>query len=139
MKELQIAAKTENLDTVFEFLDRELESCACNAKMQMQIRIAVEEIFTNISCYAYQETVGNATIQIETDKDAVTITIMDKGMPYNPLEKDDPDITLSAKERQIGGLGIFMAKNCMDHMEYAYRDESNILTLKKYLDTEKSN
>ena len=99
----------------------------------MQLDLAVEEIFVNIANYAYAPGKGNATVRVEVSGDPVTvsITFIDRGMPYDPLKKDDPDITLSASERGIGGLGIFMTKRIMDDIVYEYKDGQNILTLKK--------
>ena len=99
----------------------------------MQIDIAVEELFVNIAHYAYAPQVGHATVRVEIQPEplAVIITFIDKGMPSDPLAKEDPDVTLSAQERQIGGLGIFMVKKTMDAMTYEYRDQKNILKIKK--------
>ena len=104
-------------------------------KIQMQIDIAVEEIFVNIANYAYAPEIGTATVRVEVmgDPPSVDITFIDKGIPYDPLAKADPDVTLSAEERQIGGLGIFMVKKSMDDVKYAYLDGHNILTIKKGL------
>ncbi|MBR1742907.1 MAG: ATP-binding protein [Lachnospiraceae bacterium] len=133
MRELDIEAKTENLDQVLAFVDEELEKYECGMKTQMQIDIAVEEIFVNIAHYAYNPAVGKATIRIEVTDDTVSLTFIDNGIPYDPLAKEDPDITLSAEERQIGGLGIFMVKKSMDDVKYEYKDGSNILTFSKDL------
>ena len=133
MRELDIEAKTENLDQVLAFVDEELEKYECGMKTQMQIDIAVEEIFVNIAHYAYNPAVGKATIRIEVTEGIVSLTFIDNGVPYDPLAKEDPDITLSAEERQIGGLGIFMVKKSMDDVKYEYKDGSNILTFSKDL------
>ena len=135
-KELIIPAKLDALDQVLAFVDTELERHSCSMKAQMQIDIAVEEIYVNIAHYAYspgQEgdatircTVGGAPLQ-------VTIQFMDHGVPYNPLKKQDPDTTLSAEDRDIGGLGIFMVKKSMDNIEYEYKDGKNILTIGKQI------
>lgn len=133
--ELEIEALTDNLPKVLEFIDTKLEELECSMKAQMQIDIAVEEIFVNIANYAYAPEVGMATIRIEADESPTTvkITFIDKGVPYDPLKKDDPDVTLSVEERQIGGLGIFMVKKSMDDMLYEYKDGQNILTIVKQL------
>ena len=135
MDKLDILAKTENLDTVIDFVNRHLEGTDCPMKIQMQIDIAVEEIFVNIANYAYGSVEGSATVRVQTDaeKQMVDITFIDNGVPYDPFAKEDPDVTLSAAERQIGGLGIFMVKKSMDDVIYEYRDGHNILTLKKGL------
>ncbi len=136
VKELKVDAKRENLEEVLAFVDKELEIANCSMKTQMKIDVAVEEIFVNIANYAYAPETGSALIRIETQYDAnrVEITFHDWGMPYDPLAKPDPDITLSAAERQIGGLGIFMVKKSMDDMKYSYVDGQNVLTIVKYLD-----
>lgn len=135
MKELQIEARTEHLPQVLEFVDEQLEAVGCPMKIQMQIDIAVEEIFVNIAHYAYNPEIGTAMVRVEIldDPPTVDITFIDHGVPYDPLAKADPDITLSAEERQIGGLGIFMVKKSMDDITYDYRDGHNILTIKKGL------
>lgn len=135
MRELEIEAKTENLPEVLAFVDEQLEAADCSMKIQMQIDIAVEEIFVNIAHYAYSTETGSATVRVEImgEPPAVDITFIDGGVPYDPLAKADPDITLSAEEREIGGLGIFMVKKSMDDVVYKYLDGHNILTLKKGL------
>lgn len=135
MRELDIEAKVENLSAVLAFVDEQLEAADCSMKIQMQIDIAVEEIFVNIANYAYKPEVGGATVRVEIQPDppAVDITFIDHGIPYDPLAKADPDVTLSAEERQIGGLGIFMVKKSMDDVKYEYIDGHNILTIKKGL------
>ena len=135
MKELDIEALVDNLDKVMEFVDAELEDANCPMKIQMQIDLAVEEIFVNIANYAYDPETGPATVRVEVDPDgsAVRITFIDHGVPYDPLAKSDPDITQAADERQIGGLGISLVKKTMDDIRYEYVNGSNILTLKKNL------
>ena len=133
MKELNIAATVENIETVTDFVNEQLEALDCPMKAQMQIDIAIDELFGNIAHYAYNPEIGKATVRVEVVEDplAVVITFIDKGVPYDPLAKDDPDITLSAEERGIGGLGIFMVKKTMDEIAYEYKDGQNILTIKK--------
>ena len=135
MKELEIEALSENLPQVLAFVDEQLEAADCPMKIQIQIDIAVEEIFVNIAHYAYAPETGKAMVRIETlaDPPSVDITFIDNGVPYDPLAKADPNNTLSAEERQIGGLGIFMVKKSMDDVKYEYLDGHNILTLKKGL------
>lgn len=133
MKSLTVTASTNELDYILDFINKELEAHNCPMKVQMQIAIAVEEIFVNIANYAYHPVTGNATVccEIEDEPLAVTIQFLDSGKPYNPLAKNDPDTTLSAEERDIGGLGIFMVKKSMDDIRYEYKDEKNVLTIKK--------
>jgi len=133
MKKLTIDATVENLDEVLAFVDAELEAADCPLKTQMQIDVAVEEIFVNIAHYAYAPDTGKAVIGVAVTGDPAIakITFSDTGMPYNPMEKEDPDVTLSAEEREIGGLGIFMVKKSMDTMDYEYRNGQNLLTMTK--------
>ena len=132
-RELTLQAVTENLDQVLAFVEENVEEWECPLKVLMQVQIAVEEIYVNIAKYAYKTEAGEATIRVEVKGEPrqVCITFVDQGVPYDPLAKEDPDVTLSAEERQIGGLGIFMVKKSMDDVEYMYQDGSNILTIKK--------
>lgn len=136
MDQLTVEAKTENLEEVLGFVDRHLEAMDCSPKVSVQIDVAVEELFVNIAHYAYSPGTGDATIDVEILKDpaAIAITFTDRGKPFDPLAKEDPDITLSAEERQIGGLGIYMVKKSMDEVAYEYKDGQNILRIKKILD-----
>ena len=131
--ELELEAVTENLPEVHSFVDEQLEAADCPMKAQMQIGVAVEEIFVNIASYAYAPGRGKATVGVEVSREpvAVTITFVDHGVPYDPLSKEDPNISLSAEDREIGGLGIFLTKKIMDDVVYEYRDGQNVLTLKK--------
>ena len=131
--ELDIEATVENLAAVTAFVDERLEKVGCPMKAQMQIDVAVEEIFINIAKYAYHPETGRATVRVEVGDDPVQvrITFLDHGKPYDPLAKDDPDVTLAAEDRPIGGLGIFMVKQSMDDVKYEYKDGTNILTLTK--------
>ena len=133
MKELTLEAKVDSLPQVLAFVDEYLESLDCSMKVQMQIDVAVEEIYVNVASYAYAPKTGSVTITLETEDAprSVTITFTDSGIPYNPLSKEDPDVTLSAEERKIGGLGIYMVKKSMDSVDYRYIDGQNILTIQK--------
>ena len=135
MKKITIEAKRENLDKVLAFVDEQLDAADCDMRTQMQLDIAVEEIFVNIASYAYAPEIGNVVIgmQVHTENRMAEITFADSGIPYNPLEREDPDITLSAEDREIGGLGIFMVKKTMDEMRYDYRNGQNVLTIMKKL------
>jgi len=135
MKELTIAATVENIETVSDFVNEQLESLDCPMKAQMQIDIAIDELFGNIAHYAYNPEIGKATVRVEVVEDplSVVITFIDNGVPYDPLAKADPDTTLSAEERDIGGLGIYMVKKSMDEITYEYKSGQNILTIKKNL------
>ena len=133
MKELTINATVENIPVVTAFVDEQLEAFDCPMKAQMQIDIAIDELFSNIAYYAYNPDVGPATVRVEVVEDpmAVVITFIDNGVPYDPLAREDPDTTLSAEERDLGGLGIYMVKKSMDEVTYEYKDGQNILRIKK--------
>ena len=135
MKELTVEAKTTNIEAVTDFVNEQLEALDCPMKAQMQIDIAIDELFGNIAHYAYNPEIGKATVRVEVTEDplAVVITFIDNGVPYDPLAKADPDTTLSAEEREIGGLGIYMVKKSMDEIAYEYKDGQNILAIKKNL------
>lgn len=133
MAEMIISAKTECLDEVLEFVEGQLEGYDCPVKTKVQLAVAVEEIFVNIARYAYEKDGGTAAIRVEVEGEPIQIavTFSDGGIPYNPLSRDAPDITLSAEERGIGGLGIYLVKKSMDDIIYEYRDGKNVLTIKK--------
>ena len=135
MKELNVDAVVANIPAVTEFVDRQLEELDCPMKAQMQIDVAIDEIFANIASYAYNPDVGPATVRVEVSEDplAVIITFIDNGVAFDPLKSEDPDTTLKLEERKIGGLGIFMVKKTMDSISYEYKDGQNILTIKKNL------
>ena len=125
-------ADVKNLSEVLEFIDSFLESVNCSPKAQMQIDTSVEEIFVNIASYAYPEGKGTADIDIYlTNNNTVCIELTDSGKPFNPLANVDPDTSLTASERKIGGLGIFMVKKMMDKVEYVRHDNCNKLYLYK--------
>lgn len=129
--EITVEAKIENVTKVTEFVEGKLEKADCPVKVVTQMSIAIDEIFSNIAYYAYENGEGNATIGVLTEKSKAVVTFIDSGKEYNPLKKPDPDVTLSADEREIGGLGIFMVKKSMDDMIYEYRDGKNILKIVK--------
>lgn len=133
MQELTISATVENIPIVTQFVDEQLETMNCSMKAQMQIDIAIDELFGNIAHYAYRPDVGPATVRVEVVEEpiAVIITFIDQGVPYDPLKNRDPDTMLSAEEREIGGLGIYMVKKSMDEISYEYQDGQNILKIKK--------
>ena len=133
MTELIVEAKLDNLAQVLQFVDSRLEEEDCPIGVQMKIDVAVEELFVNIASYAYAPGSGSATVRMEVEEDpkTVVITFVDCGVPYDPLAKEDPDVTLSINDREIGGLGIFMVKKSMDDMIYAYENGQNILTIRK--------
>ena len=135
MKEITVDATIENMNTVTAFVDDFLDQIACPMKSKIQINIVIDEIFGNICHYAYKDSVGTVTVRVESGNTpkAVFLTFTDNGIPYNPLETEDPDITLSSEERKIGGLGIYLVKKNMDEMKYEYLNQQNRLWMEKRL------
>ncbi len=130
MKTLTLPAKIENIDTVVDFINAELEQADCSVKVITQLDIVIDEIFGNIAKYAYPDKEGDAIVQIYCGED-IEITFIDSGIPFNPLEHEDPDITGSAEERDIGGLGVFISKKLTDSAVYTYENHQNRLTIHK--------
>ena len=126
-------AKAEALSDVLGFVEQMMESFECPMKIQTAVCIAIEEVFVNVAHYAYGDGEGNVTLGIGFDEEtrAITFRMADRGIPFDPLKKPDPDITLSAEEREIGGLGIFITKKTMDSLSYVYENGENILTMMK--------
>lgn len=133
MKELTVEAVVENIPLATEFVNRQLEAFQCPVKARVQIDIAIDELFGNIALYAYHPEAGSVTVRVEVTEEplAVIIAFIDNGKPYDPLANQNPDTALSAEEREIGGLGIYMVKKSMDEVSYHYKDGQNILTIKK--------
>ena len=134
-EELVIEAVIDNLDDVNLFVHKSIEQFEVSKRTLMQLDVVVEEIFVNIASYAYSPNTGLVKIQLKTDIEplSISLTFIDSGVPYNPLEKSDPDVDLSADDRQIGGLGIFLTKNFVDDISYQFLDGRNILKIEKHL------
>ncbi len=133
LKKIRVAATRENLEKVTAFVESLLDERDCPMKARMQISLALEEMYINIANYAYAPAVGEMELHAEFDEAGkeLTLTLVDEGIPYDPLAKEDPDVTLSAEQRKIGGLGIYLVKKTMDTITYERRDGKNILTMKK--------
>ena len=133
--EITLHATIENVEKVTDFINAELDKLGCSSKAKAEIDVAIDELFSNIANYAYNPEIGKATVKFEVQDNpqAVVITFMDNGKPFDPLLKQDPNIALAAEDRDIGGLGIFMVKKTMDSVEYEYKDNHNILKIKKHL------
>lgn len=130
---LRIPAKLEGMDLILSFVSFLLDSHGCSLQARTQLRMAVEELYVNVTLYAYSDQDGWAEIRGSVKDGVATFVLIDGGRPFNPLEKDDPDIMLSGEERGIGGLGIFMVKTMVDEVEYEYLDNCNQLTLRKQI------
>jgi len=132
-EEKTFPANVNALSEVQGFFDNALEQLSCPIKTQLAISVVIEEVFVNIASYAYPKGGGNAVASFEFDPESRTATFefRDNGIPFDPLKQKEPDITLSAEERGIGGLGIFITRKTMDNVEYRYENSENILTMKK--------
>ncbi len=134
-KIITVEASMEYLDMVTSGVEAFLEAYSCPMKIVMKILLCVEELYANVVNYAYADKGGSCTIELNGDSNEacseVSIVIRDGGIPFDPLAKEDPDITLSADEREIGGLGIYMVKNIMDTVSYEYKQQENIVTMTK--------
>ncbi|MBR5277932.1 MAG: SpoIIE family protein phosphatase [Clostridia bacterium] len=126
-------AKTEELPNVIAFVEQALENAQCPLKTQTALCVAIEELFVNVANYAYPECIGDMNLSVSFNESSrvVTFCMRDKGIPFNPLKKADPNITLPADEREIGGLGIFITKKTMDTVAYAYENDENVLIMTK--------
>ena len=126
-------AKIDALSDVLGFAEQTLEDCGCPMKIQISVSVAIEEVFVNVASYAYGGGEGDVTLGIEFNEEnrSITFRMTDKGVPFDPLQNPDPDITLSADEREIGGLGIFITKKTMNEINYAYENGENVLTMVK--------
>jgi len=133
MKELKLKAIIDNIAPVTDWVNETLEQYDCPIKIQLQIDVAIDEIITNIASYAYGSQVGDFVVQadIQQEPRQIKLSFIDSGIPFDPLQKADPDTSLSAEERQIGGLGIYLVKKSMDEVRYEYADNHNVLTIVK--------
>lgn len=133
MKEIVLQAETKGIPVVTDWINRELETLNCPQKTIWLIDVAVDEILGNIAQYAYDDQAGFVTVRIEFDPGGrvISITFLDNAFPYNPLERKDPDISLSLEQREIGGLGVFLTKKIMDEINYQYINGQNVLRIQK--------
>lgn len=134
---MKFKAEINQIKEATDFIENILADAECSVKSKMQINIAVDEIFSNIVHYAYEKNDGEVTLKCIIENEKVKLKFLDTGKPYNPFEKEDPDTSLSAEERSIGGLGIYMVKKSMDKVEYEYKEGQNILTVEKALQSSK--
>jgi anti-sigma regulatory factor (Ser/Thr protein kinase) len=133
-----VKADINELDNVLEIIRDYLDSKSVSEKFKLGLEIALEEIFTNIINYSYEMGSDDNKIEIiynfKDNPSRIVIKIIDKGTPFNPLKHNDPDTTLNANDRDIGGLGIFLVKKNINNIDYEFKDNQNILTIEKILD-----
>jgi len=133
VKEWTFEATIDRIPWLTDQINELLEGLDCPMKAQMQIDVAIDEVMANIASYAYEQGTGEVTVRFdfETDTRRVAITFIDAGIPYDPVAKPDPDVTLTVQEREVGGLGIFLVKKTMDEVSYVRQDGCNVLTIFK--------
>lgn len=137
-EEIVLEAKAESILDVQDFVGKKLDLLSCATKIRKQIDVAIDELFGNIANYAYEGGEGKVVVGVKTDMEnqSIEISFKDWGVKFNPLETATPDVSLKARQRKIGGLGIFVVRNTMDDVSYEYKDGQNILTIKKELKNE---
>ena len=135
MESMTIAAKTEALDKVTDFVEEQLAPYDCPMRTLLQLRLAIEEIFVNIASYAYSPAEGDAEIRCEVLEEPLRVVIqfLDGGQPFDPLAREDADTSEEALMSREGGLGILLVKKTMDDVQYSYDGGKNILTIMKKL------
>ena len=135
MREKTVPTDTGEITALTDWVDEFLDEAGCPLKEKIRINVALDEVFSNIVKYAYDDGDGTAVVRLELEEDpkAVIITFSDSGKPYNPLDMPEPDVTRSAKQRKPGGLGIFLVKKTMDGLDYERRDGKNVLKIRKYI------
>lgn len=129
LEEIIVPAKVENYEQVRSWLSGICEKDNIPQANILKLELVLEELFLNVAQYAYKGKDGEIKLTFKKNFENLVLSIIDSGIPYNPLEKETPDITLSAEEREVGGLGIFMVKNTVDAMTYNYEDNQNIVTV----------
>ncbi len=132
-KKFSLKADKKNLDLLNNFFEEQFEQLNLPTELLFPIELSFEEIYVNICNYAYPDKTGKVDIEVFIDDNNIKIILIDKGLPYNPLTKEDPDTTLAIEDRQIGGLGIFLTKQYMDDFIYEYKNNQNINILIKKL------
>lgn len=135
-KSLRVKASVDSFDLVKDFMEQIVDEQGCDEQIKCQIMIAIEEVFINIASYAYEDKDGtidvNVTVETTGNK-PIYITFCDSGIPFDPLKVPDPDIHEDGMKRKIGGLGIFLLRQSMDHLDYSRTDGKNVLKIQHHL------
>ena len=136
MREMTVNATPEQIEQVVDFVNEQLDTLGCSDEVRIDVDVTVDELLGNIVQYAYGPQAGTVTVcvDVEMDPPSAVIPLLDSGVPFNPLAEERPNTTsLPAKERPLGGLGLFLVKELMDELTYCYRDDHNVLTVIKAL------
>lgn len=130
---ITLPATVENIGKITAFVEGRMEEKDCPLKQIMQVSMAVDEVMANVAMYAYAPGTGDVTVAVDFDDGSrtVSITFIDRGVAFDPLAKEDPDVTLPAEQRKIGGLGIFLVKKTMDDVAYRREGDKNVLCIRK--------
>ena len=134
MAEITVRAAPEQIDAVMDFVNRQLDVLSCPEETRVDLDVAVDELLSNIIRYAYGSETGTVTVRVETQLEpkALILTFLDQGAPFDPLAEERPDTTsLPARERPMGGLGLYLVRSLVDEITYARRDGQNVLTVHK--------
>ncbi|MGN0347872.1 MAG: ATP-binding protein [Lachnospiraceae bacterium] len=131
VENITVEASIDNMKSVLDLAENLLTEASCPLPVVTRFLLSIEEIYVNVASYAYGDSVGNCRVQYTLSDSSMAIDVWDSGIPFNPLEREDPDITLKAEDRKIGGLGIFMTKTMMDEITYEYKDGQNHIWMKK--------
>ena len=133
-KRLVLPNDIETIPQLNEFIDLVAEEVGLDMSLTMSLNLAMEEAVVNVMDYAYPDgQKGNVDIEVTADQEWMTFVITDTGIAFDPTTKEDADTTLSAEERPIGGLGIFLVRQLMDGINYKREGNKNVLTLRKKL------
>jgi anti-sigma regulatory factor (Ser/Thr protein kinase) len=125
------SADIKSVPAMMNFVDAFIKNLP--EKAAYNVRLSCEEVILNIVSYAYPGGDGQLDMSWEddTERGLLNVTFEDSGVPFNPLQKEEPDLTIPMRERKIGGLGIMMVRKLMDEVRYAYVDGKNRLTITK--------
>ena len=137
MAEITVRAAPEQIDAVMDFVNRQLDVLSCPEETRVDLDVAVDELLSNIIRYAYGSETGTVTVRVETQLEpkALILTFLDQGAPFDPLAEERPDTTsLPARERPMGGLGLYLVRSLVDEITYARRDGQNVLTVHKEIE-----
>ena len=136
LNKINISAKKEYVERAVDSIVEFIISNNGDFKIANKIQIALEETLVNVASYAYEDKIGDIEIDyeiVDEPNKTLIVTIIDSGIEFDPLAKEDPNIVSFYEQKKIGGLGIFITKQIMDEVSYQRKDNKNILVLKKAL------
>ena len=122
-------ANFDKYPNLLVWLEKLADGLSISSACLMKIELVAEELFANVASYSYPNSSGNIEVWLKKTPNLIDMKFIDSGVEYNPLAKNDPDINLKAEERPIGGLGIYMIKQTVNHIDYEYTNNQNVLTV----------